>query len=61
MAGLGAPAEIASLRRDALRLAELKDFLAQSANPSNLKRIAELDDELARIEKRLAELDRTPK
>jgi hypothetical protein len=57
VAGLGAPAELAALRRDAQRLAELKDFLSASGNPGNLKRIAEIDEELKRIEKRLTELD----
>lgn len=56
MAGLGAPAEIASLHKDAQRLIELKAFLALSANPSNRRRIAEIDEELKRVDKRLTEL-----
>jgi|HubBroStandDraft_6_1064221.scaffolds.fasta_scaffold1203655_2 hypothetical protein len=56
MAGLGAPAEITSLKHDLQRLNELKKFLAASNNPGNRRRIAEIDEELKRIEKRLAEL-----
>jgi hypothetical protein len=58
MAGLGTQAEIASLQKDAQRLSELREFLASSTNSSNLKRIAEITEELKRIEKRLTELDR---
>jgi hypothetical protein len=58
MAGLGTQAEIASLQKDAQRLTELKEFLAASANTSNRRRIAEIDEELKRIEKRLAELQK---
>jgi hypothetical protein len=57
MAGLGTHAEIVSLQKDAQRLIELKDFLAQCATPSNRRRIAEIDDELNRVVKRLAELE----
>jgi hypothetical protein len=57
MAGLGAPAEIAALKRDAQRLIELKEFLSASTNPGNRKRIADVDEELKRIEKRLAQLN----
>jgi len=56
MAGLGAPPEIAAPNRDNQRLTELKEFLAQSANPGNCRRIAEIDAELERIAERLAEL-----
>jgi hypothetical protein len=55
MAGLGTQAEIASLQKDSERLTELRQFLKQ--NHSNRKRITEIDEELKRIEKRLAELD----
>jgi hypothetical protein len=58
VAGLGTQAEIVSLRKDAQRLSELKEFLAASTNPSNRRRITEIDAELKRIDKRLAELDR---
>jgi hypothetical protein len=58
MAGLGTQAEIASLHKDGQRLTELREFLAASNNPCNIRRIAEIDEELKRIEKRLAELDR---
>ena len=54
--GLGAQAEIASLHRDTQRLTELRTFLAQSANPGNVRRLAEIDEELKRIAKRLGEL-----
>jgi hypothetical protein len=60
MAGLGTQAEIGTLNRDALRVTELKEFLAKCANPSNRRRIAEIDEELKRIEKRLAELETRP-
>jgi hypothetical protein len=56
MAGLGILAEIASLQKDAQRLIELKDFLGQCVNAGNRKRIAEINEELQRIAKRLAEL-----
>jgi hypothetical protein len=56
MAGLGTQAEIASLERDVQRLTELKEFLSHSPNPGNRRRIAEIDEELKRIEKRLAEV-----
>jgi hypothetical protein len=49
--------EIASLQKGAQRLTELKQFLAESASPSNRRRIAEVD-ELKRIENRLAELEK---
>jgi hypothetical protein len=58
VAGLGAPAEIVALRRDAQRLAELKEFLSASTNSGNRRRIIEIDEELKRIEKRLAELEK---
>jgi hypothetical protein len=38
------------------RLNELKEFLATRNNPGNRRRIAEIDEELKRIEKRLAEI-----
>ena len=56
MAGLGTHAEIASLHKDLQRLTELRQFLGQTANPSNRRRITEIDEELKRIKKRLAEL-----
>ena len=59
MAGFGTQAEIASLHKDLQRLTELKQFLGQTANPSNRRRIAEIDEELQRIEKRLAELEKS--
>jgi len=57
MAGLGTQAEIASLHKDLQRFTELRQFLGQTSNPSNRKRIAEIDEELKRIENRLGELD----
>ena len=56
MAGPGTQAEIASLQKDAQRLGELRQFLAQTATAGNRKRIAEIDEELKRIEKRLTAL-----
>jgi hypothetical protein len=50
-----AQAEIVSLQHDAQRL-ELKEFLSRSNNPGNRKRIAEIDEEMRRIEKRLTEI-----
>jgi hypothetical protein len=50
--------EIESLHKDAQRLTELKQFLAESASPSNRRRTVEVDEELKRIERRLAELER---
>jgi hypothetical protein len=47
------------LEKDSQRLSELRDFLAVNANSSNRKRIAEIDEELKRIEKRLTELGRS--
>jgi hypothetical protein len=60
VAGLGAPAEIATLKRDAQRLTELKDFLSASANAGNRRRILDIEEELSRIEKRLADLAQSP-
>jgi hypothetical protein len=51
-----AQAEIVSLQHDAQRLVELKEFLSRSDNPGNRKRIAEIDEEMRRIEKRLTEI-----
>jgi hypothetical protein len=39
------------LRKDAQRLTELRKFLAASVNTSNRRRIAEIDEELKRIDK----------
>jgi hypothetical protein len=51
--------ESTSLKEDAQRLTELKDFLSIGNNPGNRKRIEELTEELKRIEKRLAEVEKT--
>jgi hypothetical protein len=59
MAGLGTQAEVASMHEDAQRLGELRDFLAQNANASNRRRVAEIDEELKPIAKRLAELEKS--
>jgi hypothetical protein len=58
MSGLTAQAETASLTKDAVRLTELREFLSIGHNPGNRRRVEEISDELNRIEKRLAELEK---
>jgi hypothetical protein len=53
MSGLGMQSEISTLKKDARRLTE---FLSASNSPINRRRIAEIVEELKRIEKRLSEL-----
>jgi homoaconitase/3-isopropylmalate dehydratase large subunit len=54
---LKADKEAASLKENAQRLTELKEFLATGNNPGNRKRVEEVTEELKRIEQRLAELE----
>jgi hypothetical protein len=55
---LKADKEVASLAKDVQRITELRNFLALTNNSGNNKRVQELDEELKRINKRLAELER---
>jgi hypothetical protein len=50
--------ESTSLKEDAQRLTELRDFLSAGNNYGNRKRIEEITEELKRIEKRLAEVEK---
>jgi hypothetical protein len=55
---LKADNEKSALLKDVHRITELRDFLAITKNAGNRKRVQELDEELKRINKRLAELER---
>jgi hypothetical protein len=50
--------QAASLKEDAQRLTELQTFLFTNNQPGNRKRIEEISEELKRIEKQLADLDK---
>jgi hypothetical protein len=54
---LKADKEAASLKENAERLNELRQYLSTSNNAGNRKRIEEIEEELKRIEVRLAQLD----
>lgn len=56
MSGLTAQAKAASLARSAERLTESRSYLSTSNNPGSRNRIAEIDEELKRIARRLTEL-----
>ena len=53
---LKADKEAASLRENAERLTELQQYLSTSNNAGNRKRIEEIQEELKRIEARIAQL-----
>ena len=53
---LKADKEAASLRENAERLNELQQYLSTSNNAGNRKRIEEIQEELKRIEARIAQL-----
>ena len=53
---LKAEIEAASLKENAGRLTELQNYLSQSNNAGNRRRMEEIREELKRIETRLAHL-----
>ena len=53
---LKADKEAASLRENAERLKELQQYLSTSNNAGNRKRIEEIEEELKRIDIRMAQL-----
>lgn len=54
---LKADKETASLKANADRLTELRQYLSTSTNAGNRRRIEEIDEELKRINARLAQLE----
>lgn len=57
MERLKADKEAAQLRDDLKRLTELKQFLSSSNNSGNRTRMTEIEEQLVRINQRLAQLD----
>jgi hypothetical protein len=55
---LKADKEAASLNEDVQRLTELKTFLSTSNNPGNRTRVKEIEEQLDRINQRLAQLEK---